>query len=44
MYPKHFNKIKKQDAWEELEKEINRPLDECKNKIENLLSTLRHEK
>jgi hypothetical protein len=29
-HPMHFNKIKKQDAWEELGKEMNRPVDECK--------------
>jgi hypothetical protein len=29
---------------EELEKEINRPVDECKKKVENLLSSLRREK
>jgi len=30
--PKHtmrFNKIRKQDTWEELGKEMNRPVDEC---------------
>jgi len=42
--PVHFNKIRKQDAWEELRKEMNRPVDECKNKMENLLSSLRREK
>jgi hypothetical protein len=26
----HFNKIRKQDAWEELGKEMNRPVDEYK--------------
>jgi hypothetical protein len=36
----HFNKIRKQDAWEELGKEMNRPIDEWKKKIENLLSYL----
>ena len=40
----HFNKIRKQDAWEELGKEMNRPVDECKKKMENLLSSLRREK
>jgi len=43
-HPMHFNKIRKQDAWEELEKEMNRPVDECKQKLENLLSSLRREK
>jgi hypothetical protein len=37
-HPMHFNKIRKQDAWEELGKEMNRPVDECKKKMENLLS------
>jgi len=40
----HFNKIRKKDAWEELGKEMNRPIDECKQKMENLLSSLRREK
>jgi len=43
-HPMHFNKIRKHDAWEELEKEMNRPSDECKKKMENLLSSLRREK
>jgi len=30
-----FNKIRWQDAWEELGKEMNRPIDECKEKMEN---------
>jgi len=40
----HFNKIRKQDAWEEMGKEMNRPVDECKKKMENLLSSLQWEK
>ena len=28
-HPMHFNKIRQQDAWEELGKEMNRPVDEC---------------
>jgi hypothetical protein len=40
----HFNKIKKQDAWEELGKEMNRTADERKKKVESLLSSLRWEK
>ena len=39
-----FNKIRKQDAWEELGKEMNKPVDECKKKMENLLSSLQQEK
>jgi len=37
----HFNKIKKQDAREELAKEINSPINEWKKKIENIFSSLR---
>jgi hypothetical protein len=40
----HFNKIKKQDAWEELGEKMNRQVDECKKKTENLLSSLQREK
>jgi len=40
----HFNKIRKQDAREELGKEMNRPVNECKSKMENLLSSLWQEK
>jgi len=40
----HFNKIRKQDAWEELGKEMNTSADECKKKMENLLSSLRRKK
>ena len=45
--PKHtlrFNTIKNQDAWEELGKEMNRPVDEYKKRMENLLSSVRREK
>jgi len=40
-HPLHFNKIKKQDAREELAKEINSSVDECKKKIWNIFSSLR---
>jgi len=40
----HFNKIRKPDAREELGKEMNRPVDEYKKKMENLFSSLRREK
>jgi hypothetical protein len=29
-HPMYFIKIRKQDAWEKLGKEMNRPVDECK--------------
>jgi hypothetical protein len=28
-HPLHFNKVRKQDAWEELATEMKRPVDEC---------------
>jgi hypothetical protein len=28
----HFNKIIKQDVWKKLGREMNRPVDECKQK------------
>jgi hypothetical protein len=37
----HFNKIKKQGAWDELGEGMNRLVDDQKKKIENLLSSLR---
>lgn len=40
----HYNKILKQDAWEEIAKEVNRSVDECKKKMEYLLAALRREK
>jgi hypothetical protein len=43
-HPMHFNKVKKQGAWEELGKEMNRSVDEIKKKMEILLSSLRREK
>jgi hypothetical protein len=42
--PMHFNKIKKQDTWEELGKELNKPVDEFKKKMDNLPSSLRRDK
>jgi len=43
-HPMHFNKIRKQATWEELGKEMKSPVDECKKKMENLLSSFRREK
>jgi hypothetical protein len=40
----YFNKLRKLGAWEELRKEMNRPVDECKKKMESLLSSLQREK
>jgi len=42
--PNAFYKIRKKDAWEGLGKEMNRPVDECKKKMENFLSSLRRKK
>jgi hypothetical protein len=43
-HPLHFNKVRKQDVWEELATEMKRPVDECKKKMESLMSALRWEK
>jgi hypothetical protein len=40
----HFNKIKKQDAWEEIGNELNRSVEDCKRKMEYLLASLRRER
>nr|XP_034192516.1 uncharacterized protein LOC117609875 [Osmia lignaria] len=40
----YFNKLKKEDAWEELSAEIEKPKAICKKKIEYLLAGLRREK
>jgi hypothetical protein len=42
--PIYFNKIRKQDSWEKLGKEMKRPIDECKKEMEDLLSTIRRDK
>ena len=42
--PNALKKIRKQDAWEEQGKEMNRPVDVCEKKIQNLLSSLRRQK
>jgi hypothetical protein len=39
-----LTKYKKQDEWEELGQEMNRPADECENKMQNFLSSLRRKK
>jgi hypothetical protein len=41
---KHFNKMKKQDAWEEIGKERNRSVEDCKRIMEYLLAALRRER
>ncbi|RXG68728.1 hypothetical protein Avbf_01717 [Armadillidium vulgare] len=40
----HYNKIKRQEAWEQVAGTINRSAEECKKKMEYLLSALRREK
>jgi hypothetical protein len=43
-HPVQFKKNLKKDAWEELGNEMNTPVDECKKKRKNFLSSLRREK
>ncbi|XP_066978158.1 uncharacterized protein [Macrobrachium rosenbergii] len=40
----HYNKHRKQDAWEEVAKEMGTSVDVCKKKMEYLLAALRREK
>ncbi len=45
--PKHefyYNKLKKSDTWEQIGKNIDKPHEEAKKKIESLLSSFRREK
>lgn len=43
-HPRYFNKICKNDAWEELASELQTTADECRKKMTGLLSSLRREK
>lgn len=43
-HPRYYNKISKNDAWNELGAEMNTTGDECKKKMMSLLSSLRREK
>ncbi|XP_045472550.1 uncharacterized protein LOC123679168 [Harmonia axyridis] len=40
----YFHKLKKNDAWEEIAEKINKPVDECRKKMEYLLAAMRREK
>jgi hypothetical protein len=42
--PRHFNPLKKNDAWEEIANDIGRPIESCKKKMEYLLAALKREK
>ncbi|XP_016922949.1 uncharacterized protein LOC108004503 [Apis cerana] len=43
-HPNHYNKKEKENAWKEISKESKKSVDECKRKIEYLLTALRREK
>lgn len=43
-HPHYYNKIKRNDAWEEIGKEIGFSADECRKKLNGLLSAMRREK
>jgi hypothetical protein len=40
-YPHHFNRLKKNDAWEEIANDDGRPIESCKKKMEHLFAALR---
>ena len=42
--PQYYNKIKKEDAWEEISEKVKKPKVQCKRKMEYLLAALRREK
>ncbi|CAG9771224.1 unnamed protein product [Ceutorhynchus assimilis] len=43
-HPRYFNKIQKNDAWEDVARSVGATIDECKKKISALQSALRREK
>ncbi|KAF0748608.1 MADF domain-containing protein [Aphis craccivora] len=43
-HPQYYNKIKRNDAWEEIAKEIGFSADECRKKMTGLSSAMRREK
>ncbi|XP_017791992.1 PREDICTED: uncharacterized protein LOC108574005 [Habropoda laboriosa] len=43
-HPDHYNKVRKEDAWEEIGREIGKSPEQCKKKMEYLLAALRREK
>lgn len=43
-HPKFYNKVQKNDAWEDVAKSVGTTADDCKKKINSLLSALRREK
>ncbi|CAL7945182.1 unnamed protein product [Xylocopa violacea] len=42
--PNRYNKIRKEEAWQEIAQKMKRSVDECKKKMEYLLTALRREK
>lgn len=42
--PNYFNRLKKNDAWEEIARDTGRSVEHCKRKMEYLHSALRREK
>lgn len=43
-HPQYYNKIKRNDALEQIAKEIGCTADECRKKMNSLLSAMRREK
>jgi hypothetical protein len=42
-HPRHFNKILRNDAWEELASKLNKTAEEFRKKMTGLLASLRRE-
>lgn len=43
-HPSHFNRVRRNDAWEEVASELKINVKACKKKMDVLLSSLRREK
>lgn len=43
-HPHHFNKLMKNDAWNEISQEIGFDVETCKKKMTSLMSACRREK
>lgn len=43
-HPLYYNKIRKNDAWEEVAKQLGTTDEACKKKMTSVLATLRREK
>lgn len=43
-HPYHYDKEQKQEAWEDVAKQVGKSVEDCKRKMDYLLAALRREK